>query len=209
MFVRDVMTTKVVTARRQDSLKKVASILLDNQISGLPVVSDEGSVVGVLSEGDFVVKEARLGAPGGRAARVGRRGPVQESVTTGEAMTTPPVVIAPDAPLAEAANLMLRRQVNRLPVISQGRLVGIVTRADLVRAYTRSDSEIQESIERALRAVDDLSVVVDGGVVRLSGVIATASLTDTVVGLAEAVPGVISVDATGLRSADRHGGRSS
>ena len=152
--VRDVMARSVVTADPGTPLKDVAGLLVDRRISGVPVLDSHGTVVGVVSEADLLVKEQ--GPDAIRHRRMARFfGDSSESraqlakltaVTAGEAMTTPAVTIGSGRPISEAAALMTARKVNRLPVVDDGRLVGIVTRADLVRAYVRSDHELTETI---------------------------------------------------------------
>ena len=124
MQVQDVMTTPAITVRGDATLHDVAEILAAQRISGLPVLDRDGALVGVISEADIIRKEASPASP----AR-----------TAGEAMTTPPLTIEPWRAVTEAARHMLRKHVNRLPVVFDGELVGIVTRADLVRAFVRSD----------------------------------------------------------------------
>ena len=214
MKVRDVMTTEVATVRPTASVKEVARRLTLLGISGLPVVDAEGAVLGVVSEGDIVAKE---------------RGPVEETRTflrfrrrvdpalqaksaartAGEAMTSPAIVIGPERPVSAAARLMHERGVNRLPVVTDDRLVGIVTRADLVRAFTRSDAELEQEIrsdvlERKLwvpQGTVDVSVV--DGAVTLSGLVDTETDADVLARLVGRVPGVVSVASTvGWRTGD-------
>jgi predicted transcriptional regulator len=120
--------------------------------------------------------------------------------TVAEAMTAPAITVEPDASVARAARLMSEHGVNRLPVIQRGSLVGIVTRADLVRAFTRADSAIkleieQDVLERTLwderHAVD---VVVSAGVVKLRGMLETKSDAELLERLSARVPGVIAVE---------------
>jgi len=157
MKVHEVMTTAVVTTTPGASLKDAALVLAENRISGMPVVDDDGVVLGVLSEADVLAKES--------AAHEGHRGfmhwlldptdPWLESRfsarTVGEAMSTPAEVIGPDSALPEAATRMLEGEINRLPVVSaEGKLVGLVSRGDLVRAFARTDAEILREIEEDL-----------------------------------------------------------
>ena len=154
MTVRDVMSHKVVSVGTRAPLPDVARLLVEHRISGLPVVDDDGAVVGVVSEADFLVKEqgpeavhrgpfARFLA-GSRASR--RRLAKLAATTAGEAMTSPAVTIEPYRSISEAATRMASRGINRLPVVDGETLVGIVTRADLVRAYTRTDEELERTI---------------------------------------------------------------
>lgn len=200
MLVRDVMTTDVVTARLDTPLKEVARLLVERRISGVPVIDAAGQIVGVVSESDFVAREARAGET--RAGSVlGRLGSVLSprssglSATTAQgAMTSPPITIRPDRPVSEAAAVMVRHRINRLPVVANGRLVGIITRADIVRAFARSDAELLETIRHSLRAVDGLRVVsVRDGIVTLAGTVKHESLARTAREMVERIEGVVAV----------------
>lgn len=203
MKVRDVMTTAVLTVSVDASLQEVARLLIDRRISGLPVVDAEGHLVGVVSEADFLAKQAGP-APArlsplrwltGSPARAKRDAMLLHATTAGEAMSQPPITIGPDRPLSEAAALMARSSVNRLPVIQDDRVVGIVTRADIVRAFARDDSELVDVVRNAVRAVDGLRVVdVRNGVAVLSGTVAHSELVPTVHALIEAIDGIVGVD---------------
>jgi CBS domain-containing protein len=205
MRVEDVMTTEVWKVRPDTLLKEAAEILTKQRISGLPVVDGEDNVIGVLSEGDILFKE--IGRP--RKESLFDRWLALPSAglneklaarTVGEAMTTPAVTIGPTRPLAVAANSMIDEGVKRLPVVDDtGRLIGIVTRADLVRAFVRSDEEIaaeirEDVIRRALWIEPDtVQVVVEGGEVRLAGEVETKTDAEVIPGLVQRVPGVVSV----------------
>src|SRR6478735_1042227 len=151
MKVSDVMTRDVVTVEEDTPLKDVAELLLEHDISGVPVVY-EGRVVGVVSETDILYKErGPEGEPRGTIswlldapdANFRRK---LAARTAGEAMSAPPVTIRPTRPLAQAAAMMLEHRVNRLPVVQGDRLVGLVTRTNMVRAFARSDKEIEQAI---------------------------------------------------------------
>ena len=209
MKVRDVMSEDVVTVGPQTSLKEVARLLTEWQISGAPVVGINGDVLGVVSESDILWKQE----PGRRRRlewlrTIDDRGRLKcAAVIAGEAMTSPPVMIEQDAFVADAARLMLERGVKRLPVVSKGELVGIVTRSDLIRAFARGDEEIEREIrdEVLVRAhwipPGDVQVTVDKGHVRLQGSVETPDLAESVKFFVERVPGVVSVDSR-LRSPD-------
>src|SRR5438445_174573 len=154
MKIADVMTKQVRTVGRETPLKEVARILAYLGISGLPVVSPEGRVLGIVSEGDLLFKE-RGATPAHRGGLLGLLLDWDEDEaevklqarTAGEAMSSPVITIGPKAALTEAASLMLDKHVKRLPVLGEdGTLLGIVTRADLVRAFLRPDSEIEREI---------------------------------------------------------------
>ncbi len=202
MKVKDVMTTDVVTVDPNDSLKQVATILSGRGISGVPVVDEDGSLLGVVSEADILVKER------GPAERRGLLGWLLEpdapqkleARTAGEAMTAPARTIGADRQVSEAASRMLEESVNRLPVVDdEGKLLGIVTRADLVRAFVRSDADIERELREdvVLRtlwiAPEGLNISVEGGNVKLGGQVETKSDAELVEAFARRVPGTVSV----------------
>lgn len=206
MKVREVMTTEVCQVRPETPLKEVARMLVERQVSGVPVVDDAGRVLGVVSEGDFLAREAgehdRAPAP---LWWTWAAGPDKKAIermhatTAGKAMTAPAVTIGADRPLSEAATIMARRQINRLPVVEDGRLVGIVSRADVVRAFARTDEELLTIVRDSLRAVDGLTVVsIKDGVAVLAGTLAGEPLARTVRHVAESVEGIVAVDVSGL-----------
>lgn len=181
MTVRDAMTPEVSTVAAGTALHDVARLLAERGISGAPVVDASGNLIGVISEGDFLVKER--GLPLRRAGALdrffGRTDATERrrlsAQTAVQAMSAPAVTIGPDCTLREAAAVMLDRAINRLPVVSDGHLVGILTRADLVRAYIRRDEEALRTIrEEVLHDTmwmnpDELQVEVRDGFVRLEG----------------------------------------
>jgi CBS domain-containing protein len=184
-------------------LKEVARVLVNRHFSGVPVVDDDGKVLGVVSEGDILVKER---SPGEGASIFGRALELETwaekhcARDAGAAMTTPAVTISPERTVAEAATLMLDRGVYRLPVVDDdGKLVGIVNRADLVRAFVRDDSEIEREIrdDVLLRTMwespDRFRVRVRSGEVTLAGKVHDAHSAGAFVRLVERVPGVVSI----------------
>jgi CBS domain-containing protein len=204
MRIMDIMSTDVVTVRPTTSLKDVARLLVEHNISGVPVVDDDGAVVGVVSEGDLLFKER------GRVERgrilswlldeYGTNGQAKEqAVTAADAMTSPACTIAPSRPVSAAAAMMLEEHVHRLPVVARDRLVGIVTRHDLVRAFVRSDDAIEDEIREVMHRLllPDMGAGVnvkvrEGGVV-LTGRLERRSDVEIVNRLTERVPGVVSV----------------
>ena len=209
MTVQNVMTTEVTTIRLDTPLKDVARLLVQRGISGLPVVDAEGKVLGVVSEADLLIKEQGVTAlPRRRGARI--RGESQttraglakvRATTAGQAMTMPAITIGPEASLPTAAAIMVDRGINRLPVVKDGVLVGIVSRADLVRAYVRSDDQIAEYIRYDLLLRHLLvnpvmfDLTVKDGLVRISGQAETRSIAEMIERLVATVPGVIAVEA--------------
>lgn len=168
------MTRDVVTVAPSTTLRRVARILTERRIAGLPVVDEDGVVVGVVGERDLL-------EPGRVAA----------ARTAGAAMSSPAASIAPDRPLWEAADLMTRLPVDRLTVAgADGRLVGIVTRADLVRAFARPDAEIELEIRAEHPGLD---VEVEQGEATIRGTVADRRAATELVRRVERVPGVVAV----------------
>lgn len=208
MKVRDVMTESVISVTPNTSLKEVARVLVQTRISGLPVVADDGKVVGVISEGDLLFKERGptdhkgVGVLGWLLDPHGAEAQLKlEATTVAEAMTAPPVTIESRRPVPVAAALMLEQGVNRLPVVDGGQLVGIVTRADLVRAFARDDSEITQEIQDDvfrrgmwLDHPDGISVSIAEGEVRLDGQVDRRTEAEVAEALVGQVTGVVSVD---------------
>lgn len=207
MNVRDVMTRQVVTARPEMSLRDLALLLSEHRISGMPVLDGTGSVIGIVSEADILAKE-RGHAPvhgSGLSWLFGERAAPDElrrhaATTVGEAMTTPAITIDQGRPLREAAALMLDRDVNRLPVTANGQLVGILSRADLVRAYIRRDDEALTAIrDQVIRKTmwldpDDMLLEVHEGVAHIAGTVdrqSTAAIIERLMGLVDGIDLVV------------------
>ncbi|MFF5187658.1 CBS domain-containing protein [Streptomyces sp. NPDC000345] len=183
-IVGEVMTREVVEARREMSFKDVVRLLDRYRISGLPVVDDDDKVVGVISETDLIRRQAarstgrltrRLRLPPlGRSAR--RAAAAARAGTAGELMSTPAVTVHPEQRIADAARVMERHGVERLPVVDEeDRLIGIATRRDLLRVFLRTDDEIRrevhdEVLTRALGpSAHGVTLSVRDGVVTLGG----------------------------------------
>ena len=202
--VRDVMSTDIAVVGPDTSYREIVEVLAARRVSGVPVVDGSDHVLGVVSEADLLYKVERAGqhdAPrvfprhGERAARAKAAGEVAEDL-----MSTPAVTVRADASVPYAAKVMESKRVKRLPVVNEdGRLVGIVSRADLLMVHLRPDEDIRreiidEVLERALWLdPDPVSVAVDEGVVTLAGRLDRKSTAVIAVRLAEAVPGVVDV----------------
>lgn len=206
MRVRDVMTSDVVTARPEMSLKEAAREMAARGISGMPIVDDEMRVIGVISETDLVAKERHEpDEERGALGRLVHRGVSDderrfEARDVAAAMTAPAVTVTAHCPLTGAAERMLEGGINRLPVVQRGELVGIVTRADLVRAFVRSDDElaadIRETVELHKEVWSDggtVQVGLDDGEVTLKGEVWRHAMADTLPRMVRAIPGVVSV----------------
>jgi CBS domain-containing protein len=207
MQVRDVMTRDVVTIAPSRPLKEAAAMLVEHHISGMPVVADDGTVVGVISKRDILFKEQRpLDVSGWRARLIDpfiafERSKLDARVVA-DAMTAPPVTVGPGTSVALAARRMLEERVNRLPVLANGRLVGIATSSDLMRAFVRPDDEIESEItedvlgRQLLLDRDAVETAVSGGNVVLRGAVPGLE-TEHLERLVRCVPGVVSVVTVG------------
>ncbi|MEU3479651.1 CBS domain-containing protein [Streptomyces sp. NPDC033754] len=182
--VADLMTPAAVAVQRGTSFKEIARLLDEYGITAVPVVDDENRPVGVVSEADLL-----------------RRHTAKDGPSTAEAMMSSPVVTArPSWTAVEAARLMERHRVKRLPVVdSEGRLIGVLSRSDLLQLFLRRDRSIQEEIRedvvvRILRlSPAAVHIDVDEGVVTLSGTLDSADTAPILVRLCETVDGVVEV----------------
>lgn len=205
MHIEHLMTRDVLTVAPETSLKEVARLLVEHRVSGLPVVED-GRVVGVVSEADILFKEQGAAnestGPFAWLSRSGATNAKLSAVTAGEAMTSPALTIDVGGTAAAAARLMIEQGVNRLPVTSGGELVGIVTRADLVRAFTRNDEEIAREISEDVIfrtlwvSPDRVQVTVTDGKVLLKGGVDTRTEAELIAAYVRRVPGVVDVEST-------------
>ena len=200
------MTDGVLSVTPRASLREAATVLVEHRVSGLPVVDDVGEVVGVLSETDIVMKASGGTEHSGYLAWFfdsDRTGEKVAAETVGQAMSSPAVTITPDRTGHEAARSMIEERVNRLPVVQDGKLVGILTRSDIVRAFTRTDaelaSEIDEDILRRTFWAEPVAVAVSDGRVTLTGEVETEADREMLPLFVSRVPGVVAVS-TDLRA---------
>lgn len=204
-LVQDVMTGDVVTVHPETSYKRIIELLTEHRISGLPVVDAMGVVVGIVSETDLLHKEEFFPAEdGSRPALKTRHWRMAlgkaRGARAGELMSAPPITVSPYLKIGAAARVLARRGVKRLPVVDdRGRLVGIVTRADLLAVFLRDDDEIRDEIvEQVIRRnlwedPGRVRVEVRDGVVTLSGQVELDTLVPITTNLVAAVPGVVDV----------------
>ena len=205
--VQDVMTRDVVAVRGSTPFKELVRLLNEHRVTALPVLDDAGRVVvGVVSESDLALKEVqplREGhTPIFESAR--HRGEREKAAGTTAAvlMTKPAVTVGPETPVATAARLMHDRDVKRLPVVDHGgALVGIVTRADLLKIFLRPDDDIRfeilDGVAGELLGLPPgaVAVGVREGVVRLAGQVPIRSTALALEKLTKAVDGVVAVEA--------------
>lgn len=205
MKIRDLMTRDVITIDPDASLKEAARRMIEARVSGLPVTEDDGNLVGIITEADFVASEAdrRRKTPAGLLRFIYKEVELpHEEVLVQDVMTTELIVIGPDADHSEAARLMQREGVKRIPVVGDdGELVGLVSRSDILRVFARSDQEIIEEIQdhimRHVLWIDPECVEIrssEGNVV-LRGRLDTSSDADLLAKLSARVDGVVSVAA--------------
>lgn len=217
MKARDVMTWRVISVEAEAPVTRAARLMLQNRISGLPVVNTKGSLVGIVTEGDFL-RRGEIGTlrrrPRWLEFLIGPGRLATEYVqTTGrkvaEIMTPDPYTITGDTPLEEVVGLMERHRIKRLPVVDDDKLIGIVSRANLMRAVAilarqtkaseiaaADDEKIRASIraELATRSwAPEIDVVVLNGVVELWGAISDERERQALVVAAENTAGVKAV----------------
>jgi CBS domain-containing protein len=218
MRARDVMTAPVITVQPSTPVAEIATLLLERRISAVPVVDGEGRVVGIVSEGDLLRRgETRTDRqrPRWLEMMVNRDLQAAEFVKehgacARDVMTADVVSVDPDTDLASIARLLEQRRIKRVPVIENGRPIGIVSRANLLRALVayrqapsgfdaKSDPEILRQVEERLRAepwvdLNRLNVVVSDGVVHLWGSVESEDRRRALKVAAESVPGVRQVE---------------
>lgn len=217
MNVGDAMTYQVRTALAADPVSLAMHIMLGARVSGLPVVDDKGALVGMLTEGDLL-RRSEIGTERQRPRWVeivlGPRRLAQEYVEShsrrvGDLMTTAVLTVEETTPLADAISLLEKHHIKRLPVMREGRLIGILSRADLMRTFLSalpkdeagikwSDAEIQQHIEQEMMrhpwiTRSAIQVTVLQGAVDLNGVIANEAMRNALRVLVENVWGVVSV----------------
>lgn len=217
MKASDVMTRDVITVGRRTPVAEAIRLMLDNRVSGLPVVGDDGKVVGILTEGDLLHRaetgterhrprwlEVLMGPARAAGEYIRSHGRRVEDIMTQNVFS-----VTADAALDEVVQLMERRRVKRVPVMEGDALIGIVSRADLLRALAQalenapgealSDDEILEQIFAELTKVswvprDGLSITVKNGVVDLNGVILEEKEREALRVVAENTAGVRAVE---------------
>jgi CBS domain-containing protein len=198
--VKDVMTTEVVAVRRDTTFKEMAATLRRYRVSAFPVVDEHERVIGIVSEADLMTKEA-LAEPGVVTERL-HPNDVRKAggLTAGDLMTHPAVTASPDDSVGQAARLMHRLRIKRLPIVnSGGQLIGIVSRADVLSVFDRTDEDIRKEIVDTMFRHEffidpcQYKVTVESGVVTMEGTPETAVLGDALIRKVRHVPGVVAV----------------
>jgi CBS domain-containing protein len=215
MQVRDVMTPNVISVKADESTEDAAKLMLQNRISGLPVVDADGALIGIVTEGDFL-RRGELGTTRHRPKwlefLIGPGRLAEEYVRSAgrkvaDVMTPEPVTVGEDDSLETVVTLMERHRIKRLPVIRDGKLVGIISRANLLHALASlapvappvsdDDAAIRDRVLVALakqRWAFAVNVVVKNGVVDLWGTIMDERERQACIVTVENVPGVKSVN---------------
>jgi CBS domain-containing protein len=197
-YVKDVMTTDVVAVRIDTSYRDLAAQLRTHRVSGFPVVDDDGKVVGVVSESDLLT----AGTPGSghRAFHRHHQDPPAAPPAAADLMTHPAVTIGSEEPVRRAAALMSAGKLRRLPVVDHGgRLVGILSRADVLSVFARPDEEIRREVTRDVIAdgffldPSPFTVTVKDGIVTLAGPLGSVILGRNIIDQVGHLEGVVAV----------------
>ncbi len=218
MKARDIMSTKVVTVSPETSVRDIAALMVEKHVSGLPVLNDNGTLVGMISEGDLL-RRPELGTEKHRrrwasffsgADEQAREFTKSHGLRAGDVMTAQVLHVSEDTSLGDVVNLMEKHRIKRLPVLRDGKLAGIVSRVDLLRALAvqqavtlpppaEGDAAIRAAMNEVLATQEwamsaMVNVIVSDGVMHLWGVIDSKDQSHALRVAAENIPGVKSVE---------------
>jgi len=214
MRVEEIMTKDVITVSPKTPIHEAAELMIDHGVSGLPVVDDAGSVVGIVSEGDLILREKpRERAPWwrlffGDAERLAREYQKAHGMTVGEVMTRSLIAVSPDFPIESAALILDQHRIRRVPVVADGQLLGILSRGDLIKALAKAPAPAggqpsDERLVREMRArlaeepwVSNRGIVVQAkdGVLSLWGLVLTETEKSAVETMARTIEGSKGID---------------
>ena len=206
-IVRDVMTPTVITVGEDTPFEAIAAALREHRVSAFPVLDQASQVIGVVSESDLLAKLALGNGDDGMPGMITgiiRHQQLQKAraVTAAELMTSPAYTVRPEDPVEQAARIMYLRNVKRLPVVDgEGRLAGIVSRADVLAVYSRTDADIAEEIRTGILSTETpadpgtLDVSVTAGVATIVGRPQTRAQGHAIISRARHVQGVVAVRA--------------
>jgi CBS domain-containing protein len=213
MIAADVMASKVITVGPDASVATIAETLLANRISAVPVVDDNSALLGIVSEGDLIHR-VETGTEHPRAwwleFFIGKEALAREFIKShgrkaADVMTRPVITVKPDTPLGELASLLEKHRIKRVPVVKGGKIVGIVSRANLVQALvtlgtgikpsaSANDSILRDKLLGRLRLqpwwTNSINVIVKDGTVELWGYVDSQAAGDAIRIAAEETPGV-------------------
>ena len=217
MKVRNFMTRDVITVASDTAVHAIAALMVEKRISGVPVLDDDGRVIGIVGQGDLLHR-AEVGTERrhkwwlrvfGDPNVMAREFSKAHGLTARDVISRNVISVSPDAELREVADRLDRHKLKRLPVLEDGRLAGIITRGDLVRALAEAKPAKSARIldnGAVYKAINDsiqshgwlnsnlLNVGVDGGVVQLSGFVQSTDQRDALRVLVEETDGVVRVD---------------
>jgi CBS domain-containing protein len=213
MKVEEIMTRDVITVRADTPIHAAARLMVDHGVSGLPVVDEGGAVVGILSEGDLILRQKpRERLPWWRlffadGERLAREYQKAAGTTVREVMTRSVVCVDPALPIESAAAIIDQRGIRRLPVVDDGQLVGIVSRGDLIKALAAApawagvsltdaalEREMKDRLAREPWASRGILIQATGGVLRLSGLVASETEKSALETMARAIEGCKGVE---------------
>lgn len=222
MQVQDIMTAEVVTVEERTAFRDIVELLVQHEISSVPVIDRHGRLVGLVGESDLLSKEA---FPEGRSRRAVSLiadvlGGVDvhwivraDGLAAGDVMSLDPITVDPSTDVHTVARLMLEGAVSQMPVVAGDRLVGIVTRRDVLRTFLRGDTALAADVARELGRLEeelrhDVACEVADGAVTLRGTVRRREDAELLVRVVERVPGVVHVqDRLAVRGAgDRPSG---
>ena len=220
MRARDIMTPDVITAGPETAVSALAQLMLERRISAVPIL-DQGALVGLVSEGDLLRRPELGTAPRARwlglfglgADRAAAAYAASHGRRAAEVMSRPVISATPDAPLAALQALMQRHRIKRLPIVDGGRLIGILTRADLLRALVLALAAPADQADGAIRdallaeiarqpwapAPGAVLVLARDGTLHLAGTVASEAIRAALIAAAEATPGARGVDGEALQ----------
>ncbi len=150
MLAKHIMTKDVITVRPDEKVEKVAQMLVDNRISGIPVVDENHHVLGIVSEKDLMIRASELKVPFyltlfdsiiflENPIRFNNNLKKYTALEVKDAMTTKVIVVEEDAPVSEVVDIMQKHEINRVPVVRHGKLIGIITRNDILKSLVERD----------------------------------------------------------------------
>lgn len=214
MKVEDIMTRDVITVKPDAPISTAARLMANHGISGLPVVDAEDAVVGVISDGDLILRQKPPERPSWRsvflqdAELLAREYQRAHGVTVAEVMTQQVISVTPDLAVENAAAILDQARINRVPVIADGQLVGILSRGDLVKALALatpgpapqvSDAQLVKEMKTRIAgepwvSTRAIAVRAEGGVLTLLGVVATETERSAIETMARGIDGCKGVE---------------
>lgn len=201
MHTKDIMTSPVHLVWREASVESAAELMTAKAVTALPVVDENGALVGMVSEGDLLWHRV----PEDPTAHLRRRpdtGPQHRPGLVAEVMAPSPLTTTPDTDVAEVADMMIQHDVRSIPVVEGREVVGIVSRRDILRAMVRSDDvlakEVQHRLDEYADGVRRWGATVDGGIATVVGEFLNDTERAVVTVLARTVPGISAVTVTAV-----------